>query len=130
MIICYSSKWKLIQQFIFQRLLDGTLIYICDITSNFLLGNRARVFGQSVVSHSFFIKIYVLCVHVKITVTFFFNLRDIFNTMGWRVWGRIDTCICMAEFLYCLPETATKLLIGYTPIYNLKFEVCKNNRYH
>ena len=51
------------------------LIYIYDITSNFLPGNRARVFGQSVVSHSFFIKIYVLCVHVKITVAFFLILE-------------------------------------------------------
>ena len=63
-------------------------LYIYDMTSNFLLGKRARVFGQSVVCLTFiFIKIYVLCVHVKITVTFFFNLRDIFDTMEWRVWG-------------------------------------------
>ena len=30
-----------------------------------------------------------------------------------RVWGRMDTCTCMAESLCCLPETVTTLLIGY-----------------
>ena len=30
--------------------------------------------------------------------------------------GRMDTCICMAEFLCCSPETITTLLIGYAPI--------------
>ena len=28
----------------------------------------------------------------------------------------MDTCICMAEFLCCSPETITTLLIGYAPI--------------
>ena len=37
---------------------------------------------------------------------------------GRGVWGRMDTCICMAESLHCLPETITTLLIGYTPIQN------------
>ena len=27
------------------------------------------------------------------------------------VWGRMDTCICMAESLCCSPETVTRLLI-------------------
>ena len=31
---------------------------------------------------------------------------------GSRVWGRMDTCICMAESLHCSPETITALLIG------------------
>ena len=35
------------------------------------------------------------------------------------VWGRMDTCICMSESLHCSPETATTLLIGYTPIKNV-----------
>ena len=30
------------------------------------------------------------------------------------VWGRIDTCECMAEFLPCSSETITVLLIGYS----------------
>ena len=42
---------------------------------------------------------------------------------GRRVWGRTDTCICMAESLCCSPETTTTLLIGYTPIQNKKFKV-------
>ena len=32
------------------------------------------------------------------------------------VWGRMGTCICMAESLHCSPETITKLLISCTPI--------------
>ena len=36
-----------------------------------------------------------------------------------EVWGRMDTCICLAESLYCPPETVT-LLTGYTPIQNQK----------
>ena len=32
------------------------------------------------------------------------------------VWGRMDTCVCMAKSFRCLPETMTTLLIGYTPI--------------
>ena len=31
---------------------------------------------------------------------------------GREVWGRMDTCICMAESLCCSPETITTLLIG------------------
>ena len=34
------------------------------------------------------------------------------------VWGRMDTCIYMAESLHCLPETITTLLINYTPKQN------------
>ena len=32
---------------------------------------------------------------------------------GREVWGRMDTCICMAESLNCSPETITTLLIVY-----------------
>ena len=32
---------------------------------------------------------------------------------------RMDACFCMAEFLYCSPETITTLLIGYTPKQNV-----------
>ena len=39
---------------------------------------------------------------------------------GRGVWGRMDTCICMAEFLCYWPETSTTLLIGYTPTQNKK----------
>ena len=37
---------------------------------------------------------------------------------GSRVWGRMDTCICMDEYFGCSPETI--LLIGYVPIENKK----------
>ena len=36
--------------------------------------------------------------------------------MGGGVWGRMDTCICMAESLRCSPETITVLLINYSSI--------------
>ena len=32
---------------------------------------------------------------------------------GTGVWGRMDTCVCVAESLHCSPETITALLIGY-----------------
>ena len=35
---------------------------------------------------------------------------------GRGVWGRMDTCICLAESLCCPPETITTLLIVYTSI--------------
>ena len=39
-------------------------------------------------------------------------------------WGRMDTCICMAESLHCPPETITILLISCIPIQNKR--VLKN----
>ena len=36
--------------------------------------------------------------------------------IGGGGWGRMDTCVCMAESLRCSPETITTLLVGYTPI--------------
>ena len=41
---------------------------------------------------------------------------------GREVWGRVDTCICVAESLCCSPEIITTLLIGYTPIPNKKLK--------
>ena len=34
------------------------------------------------------------------------------------LWGRVDTCICMAESLPCASEPTTTLLTGHTPIQN------------
>ena len=39
--------------------------------------------------------------------------------MGSGVWGKMDTCVCMAESLCCSPEIITTLLIGYMP-YKIK----------
>ena len=36
--------------------------------------------------------------------------------MGDPVRERMDTCICMAVFLCCSPETIIIVLISYTPI--------------
>ena len=36
------------------------------------------------------------------------------------IWGRMDTCICMAESLYCPPEAIMMLLTGYTSIQKKK----------
>ena len=42
---------------------------------------------------------------------------------GWRgVWGRRDTCVCLAELLHCALETVTTLFIGYNPIKNTKLK--------
>ena len=40
---------------------------------------------------------------------------------GKRVWGRMDSCICISAFAVHLPESVTILLIGYTPIQNKMF---------
>ena len=34
---------------------------------------------------------------------------------GRKVWRRIDTCTCMADYLRCSPETITTLLVN--PLY-------------
>ena len=34
------------------------------------------------------------------------------------VWGRMDTCMCMAESLHWSPETITTLFVGCTLIQN------------
>ena len=45
---------------------------------------------------------------------------------GRGVWEGMDTCISMAEFLCCVPESIKTLLIGYTPIQNKKFNIKKS----
>jgi len=49
---------------------------------------------------------------------------------GRAVWGRMDTCICMAESPCCSPGTITTLLISYTPIQNKKFLKKKKKQLH
>ena len=45
------------------------------------------------------------------------NFSMLCGGLGGRgVWGRMDTCICVAESLHCSPETITILLIGHTPV--------------
>ena len=41
---------------------------------------------------------------------------------GKGVWGRMDTCKCVAESLCCPPKTVTTLLISYTPTLNKKLK--------
>ena len=41
---------------------------------------------------------------------------------GKGVWGRMDTCVCVAELLRSSPETITALLIGYAPAQNEKLK--------
>ena len=43
--------------------------------------------------------------------------RELCSVLGGRlegrgVWGRIDTCICLAESLCCSPETITALFVN------------------
>ena len=52
------------------------------------------------------------------------------NLDGRGVWGRMDTCICMADPLQCSPETITTLLISYTPTHNIKFKSFNFSRIH
>ena len=47
---------------------------------------------------------------------------------GSKVWGRMDTYICMAESLPRSPEIITTLLIGYIPIQNKKLKVKKKKK--
>ena len=45
------------------------------------------------------------------------TLLNVMWQPGWEgLWGRTDTCICMAESLHCSPETITTLFISYKPI--------------
>ena len=44
------------------------------------------------------------------------------------VWGRMDTCMCVAESLHCSHETITILLVSYPPIENRKFQVKKKKK--
>ena len=44
---------------------------------------------------------------------------------GRGVWGRMDTCMCVAESLHCSHETITILLMSYPLIKIKKFQVKK-----
>ena len=56
------------------------------------------------------------------TISTLFSKKRILHPVR-RIWGRMDTCMCVAESLHCSLETIT-FLIGYTPIKNenLKFK--------
>ena len=43
------------------------------------------------------------------------------------VWGRMDTCICMAESLGSPPATVTTLLTGYIHQYKIKMSLKKKS---
>ena len=45
-----------------------------------------------------------------------YSKRNSASLDGRGVWGRMNTCICMAESLCCPPETITTFLTGYAPI--------------
>ena len=50
------------------------------------------------------------------------TLPNVMRGPGWeRSLGRMDTCICTAESLWCPLETVTTLLISYAPTQNKKF---------
>ena len=50
--------------------------------------------------------------------------KEIKNLDGRGVWGRVDTCICMTEFLCCPPETITTLLISYAAAAAKSLQLC------
>jgi len=47
------------------------------------------------------------------------------NPDGRRVWGRMDTCVCVTVSLCSPSETTTMLLISYPPMQNKKLKVRK-----
>ena len=47
--------------------------------------------------------------------------------MEGEFWGRMDTCVCVAESLCCPPETIKTVLIGYTPIQSKKLKKNSQN---
>ena len=47
---------------------------------------------------------------------------------GIGFWGRMDTCVYMAESLRCSSEMTTTLLINYTPIQNKKLKVWRKKK--
>ena len=49
------------------------------------------------------------------------------NIDGRRVWGRVDTCLCMGESLHCSSETVTIFLIGYPQAKNKRSNYRKQN---
>ena len=62
-----------------------------------------------------------LRLRVKLATRMSVQHRDLCSTScgsldGRGVWGRMVTCICMAELLCYPPQTITTLLISYTPI--------------
>ena len=46
----------------------------------------------------------------------FMGLQRVGHDLATQTTTNQDTCISMAESLYCPPETITTSLIGYTPI--------------
>ena len=50
------------------------------------------------------------------------------SLVGREVWGRVDTCICMAESLCCSLETITTLFVNW--LYsNIKLKALKEKKY-
>ena len=47
---------------------------------------------------------------------------------GRGVWGRMDTCICMAEFTIHLKLSQRCLLVSYTSLQNKKFKNAKKKK--
>ena len=59
-------------------------------------------------------------ISIEYKVPFVGTLLNVMYQPRWRrVWGRMDTSICVAESLRCLPKTITTLLISHTPIQNV-----------
>ena len=51
------------------------------------------------------------------------NSAQCYVAAWWEAgWGRMDTCICMAESFPCSPDTVTTLLTGYTSMHSTKLK--------
>ena len=89
---------------------------------NQLMVTRREGWGEGIV-REFGINTYTLLYLEWITNKDLLQHRELCSMLcgslgGKGVWGRMDTCICMAEPLSCSPEIITTLLTGYTPIQN------------
>ena len=120
----FSSKWYLravdiIYIYIYIKL-SIHKIYICICLFMDLAGKiytTGSIYKHAIVLHwrKRWDWIIVYCVS-SLKMMFFreFCLMLCDSLDGKEIWGRMDTCICMAESLCCPPETIT-LLISYTP---------------
>ena len=93
---------------------------LLDLENEFIV-TREEGWGEGIV-REFGIDMYTLLYLKWITnKDLLFSSREICSMSCGNLdrkgtWERMDTCICMAESLCCLPETITTLLISYTPI--------------
>ena len=103
---------------------------LCSILCNNLMVTRGKD-GEGIVRESGMDMDTLLCLTWRTSkelLTARGTLLHVTWQPGWRgVWGRMDTCVCVAESLCCLPEIITTVLIGYTQTQNKWLKNNNNN---